>query len=61
MPHMWVLITGRERTPVVQGPKQKPLCWRLLELAEELQERITEAEYKKLCDLAQESYKEDKD
>ena len=50
----------RERRVVQYGPHPKPFSLRLLELADELQPKLSEWEYKQLCDLAQERYAREK-
>ena len=54
-----VVFRLRERR-VHYGPHPKPFSLRLLELAEQLQPKLTEWEYKQLCDLAQERYAREK-
>ena len=57
-----VFLRFRERKPPVQfGPEPKPFSLRLQELlADELQPKVTEWEYKQLCDLAHERFKREK-
>ena len=56
-----VVFRLRERPARVQyGPHPKPFSLRLLELAEQLQPKLTDHEYKQLCDLAQERYAREK-
>ena len=57
-----VVFRLRERPArrVHYGPHPKPFSLRLLELAEQLQPKLTEWEYKQLCDLAQERYAREK-
>ena len=54
-----VVFRLRERR-VHYGPPPKPFSLRLLELADELQPKLSEWEYKQLCDLAQERYAREK-
>ena len=56
-----VFLRFRERKPPVTfGPEPKPFSLRLQELADELQPKVTEWEYKQLCDLAHERFKREK-
>ena len=48
----------REEKPVF-GPQLLPFSYRLLQLADELQDKLTEWEYKQLCDLAHERFREE--
>ena len=43
----------------VYGPTPKPFSIKLMELADELQEKLTEWEYKQLADLAHEKFLEE--
>ena len=54
-----VVFRLRERR-VHYGPDPKPFSLRLLELADELQPKLSEWEYKQLCDLAHERFKREK-
>ena len=55
-----VVFRLRDRRAPVYGPHPKPFSLRLLELAEQLQPKLTDHEYKQLCDLAQERYAREK-
>ena len=55
-----VVFRLRGHRAPVYGPQPKPFSLRLLELAEQLQPKLTDQEYKQLCDLAQERYAREK-
>ena len=55
-----VVFRLRDRRTPTYGPQPKPFSMRLLELAEQIQSKITDQEYKQLCDLAQERYVREK-
>ena len=61
MQHPMILVWLNSRRPAPKmGPHPKPLSLRLMELADELQPKLSEWEYKQLADLAQERYEREK-
>ena len=60
---MYLFTLYSSRPPAaapVYGPENKAFSRRLLELADHLQDKLSEWEYKQLCDLAQERFHEEK-
>ena len=55
-----IIFRIRDRCLIPYGPHPKPFSRRLLDLAEQLQPKLTDHEYKQLCDLAHERYTREK-
>jgi hypothetical protein len=51
----------QRRPDRVYGPEPKPYSLRLMELADDLQDKLTEWDYKQLADLAHEKFLEEQE